>query len=80
MDKTLTWFIKGWSTLAILVNVIAIGGMMWGASTVWAGLDQISSTYHPFNVANYVMEVVLFAPAIVALIGRDKRRARLAAK
>ncbi|HKJ74304.1 MAG TPA: hypothetical protein VKA19_09340 [Alphaproteobacteria bacterium] len=74
MDKVLTWFIRVWIALAILVNVTAIIGFFLTAPTFWAGLSKFWSIYSPFNLWNWVAEVVLILPAVGAYYWRDHRR------
>ena len=76
MDKALTWFANGWGALAIFVNVIAIIGLFVGAESFWAGVERFQETYSPFNLWNWAMELVLFSPAIGAVMWRERRRTR----
>jgi len=73
MDKALTWFIRIWIALAFGVNVVAIAGMFM-ASGFWEGLSRVQDTYSPFNIINYVMEVVLISPALAAFWWQERRR------
>jgi formate hydrogenlyase subunit 3/multisubunit Na+/H+ antiporter MnhD subunit len=61
--------------LALLVNVIAIAGMFM-ANGFWGGLAQFQDTFSPYNIINYLMEVVLIAPALLASWWQDKRRSK----
>jgi hypothetical protein len=74
MDRVLTLFIRAWIGLAVAVNVVAMAGIMMVADGLWAGWQEIASIYSPFNVWNVVMELVLFSPAIVAYMWRERRR------
>jgi formate hydrogenlyase subunit 3/multisubunit Na+/H+ antiporter MnhD subunit len=74
MDKALEWFIKGWCALAILVNLVAIAGMFM-ANGFWGGLGQLQETFSPYNIVNYVMEIVLLSPALLAFWWQERRRA-----
>ena len=76
MDKVLTWFIRIWVALAVLVNLMAIAGLFMGAESFWQGWQRVTETYSPFNVVNMIAEMVLFAPAIGAYVWRDRRRKR----
>jgi hypothetical protein len=58
MDKALTWFIKGWILLALLVNVAAVVGFFIGAATLRDGWTRVADTYGPGNVANLVAELL----------------------
>jgi hypothetical protein len=75
MDKALTWFIRSWLVLVLLANVAAVVGFFLGAATVWDGWMQVKETYSPFNISNFVMEMVSLSPALGALYWRDRRRA-----
>lgn len=76
MDTALTWFIRLWVGLAILVNLLAIVGLAIGAESWWDAWQRVTETYSPFNVINYAMEVALISPAIGAYIWRERRRER----
>ena len=75
MDKALTWFINSWFLLVLLANVAAVVGFFMGAATFWDGLTRVRETYSPFNISNFVMEMVVLSPALGALYWRDRRRA-----
>jgi hypothetical protein len=74
MDKTLTWFIRCWVVLAVVVNVVAMFGLFLGAANFRAGLARVREIYSPFNVFNFLAEMVLLSPAIAALYLRNRRR------
>lgn len=74
MDRTLTWFIRIWIALAVLINVAAIFGLLLTAPTLGEGWSQVRDIYSPFNVVNYIAEVALFSPALIAMRWRDRRR------
>ena len=76
MDKALTWFIKGWILLAVLVNVAAVVGFFIGAATLRDGWTPVADTYGPGNVANLFAEILLLSLAFAAMYWRDKRRTR----
>jgi len=78
MDKALTWFIRLWLGLALLVNLAAVAGLMLTAPGFWAGLGRVAEIYSPFNVINYLAELALLSPALGAYLWREKRRARVA--
>lgn len=77
MDKALTWFIRIWVALAILVNVIAIAGFIMGAPTIGEGWARVQDIYSPFNVINYILELVLVSPALGAYFWRERRRKKV---
>ena len=74
MDSALTWFIRGWVTLAVIVNVIAIGGIFVEASNFWDGWNRATEIYSPFNLWNVATEIILLSPAIGAYYWREQRR------
>jgi hypothetical protein len=76
MDKALTIFIWAWATLAVVVNVVAVAGFLITADSIWDGLDRVRDTYSPFNLFNFVAEMVLLSPAIGAYIWRERRRSK----
>lgn len=76
MDRGLTWFIYGWVALAVLVNALAVVGMFVVAETAWDVIKAVQTTYSPFNIVNWMFEVVLLSPAIGAYWWREIRRER----
>ena len=76
MDKALTWFIGLWVGLVVLLNVVAMLGLVLAAEGLGSGLRRIAEVYSPFNVANWVMELVALAPALGAWWWRERRRQR----
>lgn len=74
MDKALTWFIRIWVGLIVLLNVAAIIGFFATAPSFWAGIARVQETYSPFNVVNWIVEVISLSPALAAMWWRDKRR------
>ena len=77
MDKALTWFMGGWLGVAVIVNILAILGLMLGAQTFWAGLGRVQDMFSPFDIRNYLFELILISPAYGAYVWRDKRRNRV---
>lgn len=69
MDKTLTWFANAWIAFAVLINLVAIYGL-WMAQ----GWSKVQEIYSPFNIINFVFELLLLSPALGALYWRDQRR------
>jgi hypothetical protein len=76
MDTTLTTFIWVWLSLILLINIFAIAGFFVGADSVWAGIQKVQETYSPFNVINWLVELVTLSPAIGAYVWRERRRNR----
>ena len=79
MDRVLHWFIRIWATIAIAVNLVAILGLFMDAHGFWAGWQRVSDVYSPFNLSNWLMEVVLMSPAIGAYTWLQRQRKRAAA-
>ena len=76
MNKTLGIFVRVWIGFAVLVNIVAIIGLFIGAGGFWAGMGQVWEIYSPFNLINWIAEVVLISPAIGAEIWLQKRQGR----
>lgn len=74
MDRALSWFVRGWVAIVIAVNVVAIVGLMIGAHGFWPGWQRVADIYSPFNVINWLMEVVLLLPAVGAYAWLQRRR------
>lgn len=73
MHSALTWFIRVWIGLAILVNLVAVVSIIYFAPTFWEGVDKVAEIFNPFNVFNLAMEILLLSPALLALWWRDAR-------
>ena len=76
MDRALRWFIRVWIAIAIVVNVISIAGFFVAAGSFWAGWQRVTEIYGPFNLYNYVAEVVLLLPAVGAYMWLLRRQRR----
>jgi hypothetical protein len=74
MDRALIWFVRVWMGLAIAVNAIAVLGIFMGAHGFWDGWQRVAEIYGPYNVMNYLMELVLVSPAIGAYAWLQRRR------
>ena len=80
MDTALTWFIRVWVALAVVVNLISISGLILTSPSLWDGWQRVAEIYNPFNVWNVIMEVALFSPAVGAYCWREARRNKLKAQ
>jgi hypothetical protein len=78
MDRVLTWFIRGWVTLAVFLNIAAIIGLFIGAGSFWGGMSRVWDIYGPFNIINWASEIALLSPAIAADIWLKHRRQKRA--
>jgi hypothetical protein len=72
-DKALRWFANVWIGLVVLVNVIAIGVMVVGAPTLWAGMASLAENYSPFNVTSWVVQLLALSPGLVAITWLHRR-------
>jgi len=73
LNKALTWFIKIWVAGVVLINAIAIVRLFVAANSFWGGLGRVKAIYNPFDVINYLIELVLLSPAIGAYIWLARR-------
>lgn len=76
MDRVLTWFIRCWIALAILVNIIAVAGIFLAAHSFSAGLSRLGEIYGPMNPFNWLAELILVSPAIGAFAWLQRRQRR----
>ena len=74
MLKILTVFINCWVVLIVLLNFIAIIIMLITSPTLWDGFVRVRDTYQPFNIWNYIAEVIALSPALLAIYIRDRMR------
>jgi hypothetical protein len=79
MDRTLTNFIWGWITLILIVNLFGIVGLFMGADNARQALNEVAEIYSPFNVINWLLELVILSPALGAYVWRERRRKSLQA-
>jgi hypothetical protein len=75
MNVFLKWFINIWIGIAILVNLVSMAGMFMHDG-FWGGLGRVQETYSPFNIVNWIMEVVLLSPALLAAWLLERRKSR----
>lgn len=78
MNKALKWFIGVWAGFALLVNIVAVAGMFM-TDGFWGGIGRVQETYSPFNIGNFIMEIVLFSPALLASWWLQRRQQRASA-
>ncbi len=76
LDKALTWFINGWVGLIAALNLVAVAGFFYAASTLWDGLAKVGEIYNPLNIWNYLAEIVALSPALAVYLWRERRRRR----
>lgn len=75
MNVFLKWFVNIWIGIAVLVNLVSIAGMFMHDG-FWGGLGRVQHTYSPFNIVNWIMEVVLLSPALLAAWLLERRKSR----
>ena len=61
MDTTLTSFIWVWITLILVVNLFGIVGLFIGADGTWQALQEVKEIYSPFNVMNWLLELLILS-------------------
>jgi uncharacterized membrane protein len=79
MDVFLKRFISIWVGIAVLVNFVSIAGMFMHDG-FWGGLGRVQDTYSPLNIFNWIMEVVLLSPALLAAWLLERRKSRAISK
>jgi len=73
MNKFLEWFYKIWIGLVILLNLLGIAGIAKSTQSFWETISFIQETYSPFNIINWLLNLVLLLPAIGAYYWLGKR-------
>ena len=80
MDRTLTSFIWAWIMLIVVVNLFGIVGLFMSEDSDGQALQELREIYSPFNVINWLLELVILSPALVAYLWRERRRKSLQAR
>ena len=80
MDRTLTSFIWAWITLILIVNLFGIVGLFMSPDTGGQALQEVAEIYSPFNVVNWLLELLILSPALGAYVWRERRRKSLQAR
>jgi hypothetical protein len=80
MDRTLTSFIWAWITLILVVNLFGIVGLFMDAAGTSQALQEVQEIYSPFNVINWLLELIILSPALGAYVWRERRRKSLRAR
>jgi len=76
MNKALELFALAWIVFVFLANGIAIAGFFMAAPTFWAGLANVQDIFSPFNVFNWIAELIALSPALGAIWWLERRKAR----
>ena len=74
MDRTLTNFIWAGITFILVVNLFGIVGLFMSADSYGRALQEVREIYSPLNVINWLLELVILSPALVAYVWRERRR------
>lgn len=69
-----------WVGLAVLVLLVSIVGGYMAAESFWAFWDWLTTTFSPFNIANFIALMVLLAPAFGIFILAEKLERRQLSK
>jgi hypothetical protein len=77
LDQTLTSFIWVWLTLILLLNIFGIVGLFMSADSGEQALHQVQEIYSPLNVMNWLLELLILSPALIAYVWRARRRKSL---
>ena len=74
MDRTLTSFIWAWITFILIVNLFGIVGLFMSADSYGQALQEVREIYTPLNVINWLLELLILSPVLVAYVWRERRR------
>jgi len=70
--KVLKVFGIVWVVLAGVVILAGAIGIAMSASGFWDAFRQLRETFSPFNVVNWLITAIVFAPGVGALIWAEK--------
>jgi hypothetical protein len=73
MDAGLKWFTRIWVVLLLLFNLFGIIGYAVTASSIWDTVNWLQQTYSPFNIWTHGLNILLFSPALIAYLWRQKK-------
>jgi hypothetical protein len=74
MNTALSWFIRIWVGLVVILNLVGIVSILIASPTVGDAWNNITEIYSPFNVINVIAEVVALSPALGAYLWLEKRK------
>jgi hypothetical protein len=74
MDRTLPSFIWVWIALILVVNLFGIAGVFMSEDSDGQALQELQEIYSPFNLVNWLLELAILSPALVAYVWRERRR------
>ena len=75
-DQALLCFANVWIRTVVVLNVIAVVGLVATAPTLWAGIVRLSDVYSPANVWNWAAQIVALSPAAFAMAWLHRRLKR----
>jgi len=61
----LTWLFWGWIVLAVVVNLVAATSVLLSTDRFADAINEFVSWYSPLNLSNWLLEALLFSPALV---------------
>ena len=74
-DTLLRWFAMIWMGLAAIVLLVS-AGMMFAELPFWTAFWTVTDWFSPWNVASWLANLLLIAPAIAVVLLLDWRRKR----
>ena len=66
LSKLCNFIAIGWAILVVLLIIISIIGMFLSEPSFYHGWKRVVETFSPFNIANFIVTIVLLLPAIGA--------------
>jgi len=73
MTKFLNLFYKFWIGLVIFLNLLGLVGTAYTTQSFTETLSYLQTTYSPFNIWTYLLNLFLLLPAIGAYYWLKKR-------
>jgi hypothetical protein len=72
-DKALLWVANVWIKMVLILNLVAVIGLVGTAPNLWIGAIRLSQAYSLFNVWNWAAQIVALAPALLAMVWLHRR-------
>jgi len=66
LSKLCNFIAIGWAILVVLLIIVSIIGMFLSEPSFYHGWKRVVETFSPFNIANFIVTVILLLPAIGA--------------
>lgn len=73
IGKILSAFRGAWVVLWFILNFFAVIGMFMNAGSFWDGMNAVWDTYSPYNVTNWIVEIIALSPALAITWWLDVR-------